>query len=134
MAIVVLLSFPCIGGKQGVPDGLFQAVSILILFPLIVLAGAGSKTTDARSTAVCKWLGDISYPIYITHYPLMYMQMNWVAENTSAPLWQHIVVGIGIFFLSIVLAWGLLKIYDEPVREWLKEHWLKRSVKPLKAE
>jgi peptidoglycan/LPS O-acetylase OafA/YrhL len=134
LAIVVLLSFPCIGGKQGVPDGLFQAVSILILFPLIVLAGAGSKTTDARSTAVCKWLGDISYPIYITHYPLMYMQMNWVAENTSAPLWQHIVVGIGIFFLSIVLAWGLLKIYDEPVREWLKEHWLKRSVKPLKAE
>ena len=134
LAIVVLLSFPCIGGKQGVPDGLFQAVSILILFPLIVLAGAGSKTTDARSTAVCKWLGDISYPIYITHYPLMYMQMNWVAENTSAPLWQHIVVGIGIFFLSIVLAWDLLKIYDEPVREWLKEHWLKRSVKPLKAE
>lgn len=134
LAIVVLLSFPCIGGKQGVPDGLFQAVSILILFPLIVLAGAGSKTTDARSTAVCKWLGDISYPIYITHYPLMYMQMNWVAENTSAPLWQHIVVGIGIFFLSIVLAWGLLKIYDEPVREWLKEHWLKRSAKPLKAE
>ena len=134
LAIVALLSFPCIGGKQGVPDGLFQAVSILILFPLIVLAGAGSKTTDARSTAVCKWLGDISYPIYITHYPLMYMQMNWVAENPSAPQWQHIVVGIGIFFLSIVLAWGLLKIYDEPVREWLKEHWLKRSVRPLKAE
>ena len=22
---------------------------------------------------------------------------------------------------------GLLKVYDEPVREWLKEHWLKRK-------
>jgi len=24
-------------------------------------------------------------------------------------------------------AWGLLKAYDQPVREWLKEHWLKRK-------
>ena len=28
--------------------------------------------------------------------------------------------------LAIVLTWGLLKAYDLPVREWLKEHWLKR--------
>ena len=127
LAIVVLLSIPCIGGKQGVPDGIFQAVCILILFPLIVLTGAGSRTTDAFSTRVCRWLGEISYPIYITHYPLMYMQMNWVAEHQEAPHWQHIVVAAGIVFLSIVLARGLYKIYDLPVREWLKDHWLHRS-------
>ena len=129
LAIVVIMSIPCIGGKQCVADGVYQAVCILILFPLIVLAGAGSKTTDAKSTAICKWLGDISYPIYITHYPLMYMQMNWAAEHADAPLWQHIAVAVGIFVLSIALAWGLLKAYDEPVREWLKEHWLKRKAK-----
>ena len=127
LAIVVILAIPCIGGKQGVADGLYQALSILILFPLIVLAGAGSKTTDAKSTAVCKWLGDISYPIYITHYPLMYMQMNWVAQHASAPLWQHVAVAAGVFIMSIIVAWGLLKAYDEPVREWLKDHWLKRK-------
>jgi len=129
LAIIIILSVPCIGGKQCLADGLYQALSILILFPLIVLAGAGSKTTDAKSTAVCKWLGDISYPIYITHYPLMYMQMNWAAEHADAQQWQHIAVAAGIFFMSIVLAWGLLKVYDEPVREWLKEHWLKRKAK-----
>ncbi len=32
----------------------------------------------------------------------------------------------GVVFMAIVLAWGLLKAYDLPVREWLKEHWLKR--------
>ena len=82
---------------------------------------AGSVTTDARSTAVCKWMGDISYPLYITHFPLMYMQMNWVAEHASAPLWQHIIVSSGVFFVAIILAWGLLKIYDTPVREWLRK-------------
>ena len=126
LAIIVLLSLPCIGGKQGVPDGLFQAVTILLVFPLIVLAGAGSTTTDKRSTAVCKWLGELSYPIYITHYPLMYMHMNWVAEHSDAPLWQHIAVAAGLFFMSILLARCVFKAYDLPVRAWLTEHWLKR--------
>jgi hypothetical protein len=31
-----------------------------------------------------------------------------------------------LLFPLIVVAWGLLKAYDLPVREWLKEHWLKR--------
>ena len=121
LAIVVIFSVPCIGGRQCLWDGLYQAVCILIVFPLLVLAGAGSVTTDAKSTAVCKWMGEISYPLYITHFPLMYMQMNWVAEHADAPLWQHITVSAGVFFVAIILAWGLLKIYDTPVREWLKK-------------
>ena len=126
LALVILFSVPCIGGKTGVPDGIYQAVCILLLFPLIVLTGAGSVTKGKRSTAVCKWLGDISYPLYITHYPFMYMQMSWVADHGDAPLWMHIMMNAGVVFISILLAYGLLKVYDEPVREWLKEHWLKR--------
>lgn len=121
LAIVVIFSVPCIGGRQCLWDGLYQAVCILIVFPLLVLAGAGSVTTDAKSTAVCKWMGEISYPLYITHFPLMYIQMNWVAEHADAPLWQHIAVSTGVFFVAVILAWGLLKIYDIPVREWLKK-------------
>ena len=127
LALVALFSIPCIGGKPGVPDGIYQAVCILLLFPVIVLAGSGSVTTGKRSTAVCKWLGAISYPIYITHYPIMYMQMGWVAAHSDAPVWMHVMVNLGVVFLSVILAWGVLKIYDEPVREWLKEHWLKRK-------
>jgi peptidoglycan/LPS O-acetylase OafA/YrhL len=126
LAIVILLAMPCVGGKMGVLDGSYQALCILLLFPLIVIAGAGSRTTDPKSTAVCKWLGDISYPIYITHYPLIYLQMDWVAQHPDAPMWQHISVGAGVVFMAIILAWGLLKAYDLPVREWLKEHWLKK--------
>ena len=126
LAIVIILAMPNLGGKMGPLDGSFQALSILILFPLIVIAGAGSRTTDPKSTAICKWLGDISYPIYITHYPLIYMQMDWVAQHPDAPLWQHIAIGTGTVIMAIILAWGLLKAYDLPVREWLKEHWLKK--------
>lgn len=120
-AIAILFCIPCICGRQCVWDGLYQAVCIIVIFPLIILTGAGSTTTDPRSTAVCKWMGELSYPLYITHFPLIYMQINWVAEHPEAPLWQHIAVAAGVFILSILLAWGLLKIYDTPVREWLRK-------------
>ena len=55
LLLVVLFSIPCIGGETGIPDGLYQAVCILLIFPLVVLTGAGSATTDPKSTAVCKW-------------------------------------------------------------------------------
>ena len=97
----------------------------LVAFPLIVLLGAGSKTTDPTSTRICKFLGDISYPIYITHYPLIYMHMDFARTHADAPLWIHIAVSAGIFFFAIIMAYGVFKMYDEPVRKWLTEHWLK---------
>ena len=127
LAIVVILATPCIGGKQGIADGLFQAIAILVIFPLIVLTGAGSQTTDKRSTAICKWLGEISYPIYITHYPLIYMQMDFAAKHPNAAPWQHVAVAAGVFFMAILIARCVFKAYDLPVRAWLTEHWLKRK-------
>ncbi|MGN1220609.1 MAG: hypothetical protein ACI4TU_06700 [Candidatus Cryptobacteroides sp.] len=53
LALIVLFSIPCIGGKTGVPDGIYQAISILFIFPIIVLAGSGSVTTGKKSTAGC---------------------------------------------------------------------------------
>ncbi len=129
LLLVVIMALPCIGGKSGVPDGIYQAVSILLLFPAIVLIGTGSATTTTFSTKVCKFFGAISYPIYIIHFPFVYLQISWVERHPDAPLFAHIMVGLGVIFISILLAWTLLKAYDEPVREWLKEHWLKKKAK-----
>lgn len=127
LALIAIFSIPCIGEHKGVPDGIYQAFSILVLFPLIVLVGAGSTMKTARGARICKWFGDISYPLYITHYPLMYIQMSFARLHADAPTWIHVFVSAGIFVISIIIAWGLLKIYDEPVRAWLTEHWLKRN-------
>lgn len=58
-------------------NGVYEAVSVLALFPLIVAMGAGSNVTGKRSVALCKFLGELSYPLYITHFPLIYMQIAW---------------------------------------------------------
>ena len=120
IALAGILSVPCVGGQAGLADGIYQAVCVLLFFPLIVLLGAGSKTTDARSTAICKWLGDISYPIYLVHYPFIFCQMGWLDAHKDAPLWMHFAVGAGIVMVSVLLSQLILKVYDEPVRNWLK--------------
>ena len=80
---------------------------------------------------MCKFLGDISYPIYITHYPLIYLHMGFVAEHPvgSIPTWMHAASAVGVFFTAVILAWGVFKAYDEPTRQWLTDHWLKGEQK-----
>lgn len=125
LLLIVIFSIPCIGGKPGIANGAYQAVAILLLFPLVVLIGAGSRTTHVFSTRICKFLGDISYPIYITHFPLIYAHMSFAKTYADAPVWIHCLSAAGVVIMSVILAWGVLKVYDEPVREWLKKNWLK---------
>ena len=127
LILIVLFSVPQICGHSCWQDGLYQAVAIIVCFPLIVLLGAGSRTTDAFSTRVCKTLGELSYPLYITHYPIMYMQMAWVGKHPDAALWQHIMLNVGGVVISVILAWCVYKTYDLPVRKWLTEKWLKKA-------
>ena len=128
--LIVLLLMPFIrGGEIGTPgcmDGIYYAVSILVLFPLLVCMGAGSQVTG-RSRRVCRFLGDISYPLYVTHNPLAFLQRKWVVEHPDAPLGQHIFIFVTLSFTAIALAWAMLKLYDEPVREWLKRKLWKKA-------
>lgn len=120
--ITLILVMPYLGVAWA--DSLWQSVSILLMFPMIVAMGAGSKITDKRTAKVCDFLGKISYPLYITHYPLIYVQMQWAANHQSAPAGTHICVAISIFIMAIAIAYATMKLYDEPVREWLKHRFL----------
>ena len=129
--IVILLGMPWLGlgteGDSRWTNGLYEAFCILVCFPIIVAIGAGSSVKGGKSEAINRFLGDISYPIYITHYPLIYMQMSWAESHKDAPLGMHIFVAVCIFFLAIGLAYAALKLYDLPVREWLKNKLFTKS-------
>ncbi len=126
LLLVIVFSLPCIGGEGSILNGIYVATCILFVFPLIVLIGAGSQIKGQKSAKICTFVGELSYPLYITHYPIMYMQMNWAWNNPDAPLYAHITVAAASFILSIGLAYACLKLYDLPVRKWLTEKWLKR--------
>ena len=96
----------------------------MLVYPAIVAAGAGSELKGRKTTAICKFLGMISYPLYITHYPMIYVQMNWAAQHADAPLSTHIWVAVSIFVASVAVAYASVKVYDIPVREWLSRKFI----------
>jgi peptidoglycan/LPS O-acetylase OafA/YrhL len=125
--VAILLVMPRVGGTDTQwLNGVYDSVCIIVMFPLIVSMGAGSKVTG-KSVRVCKFLGEISYPLYITHYPLIYMQIAWARNHPDASLGADIILGIIVLVLSIALAYTCLKLYDLPVRDWLKRHWLMKG-------
>ena len=124
LTIAVLLSVPHIGGTEALwMNGIYDSVCSIIIFPILVYLGAAGKTTDKGTSRICKFLGDISYPLYIVHYPFMYLFYAWVwgEKLTFSQTWP---VALGLFFGNILLAYLCLKLYDEPVRKWLSKRFL----------
>ena len=108
-------------------NGLYESLCIIAIFPILVWIGASGTTTDRLSSSICKFLGDISFPVYITHYPVMYLFYAWMIKNKTWTLAETWPVAIGVILLNILVAWVCLKLYDEPVRRWLTNRFLPKK-------
>lgn len=120
LLLVVFFSMPRIGGaKNAWMNGLYESLTIIFVFPLIVYIGASGQLVGKSATTLCKFLGEISYPLYITHYPLIYTYWAWISRNKVTAFSQAAPWAIFIWVSVIALACCYLKFYDQPVRSWL---------------
>jgi peptidoglycan/LPS O-acetylase OafA/YrhL len=127
LLLIVALSLPRFGGTQHHwMNGLYEALCILVLFPIIVAIGAGEKRADGPSIRIARFFGDLSYPLYITHYPLIYIYTAWVIQNKIPPA-QGAIWGALLLITAVSIAYASLKLYDEPVRRWLSRRFLTRA-------
>jgi peptidoglycan/LPS O-acetylase OafA/YrhL len=125
LAIVFLSALPRIGGSENLwMNGLYDTICVVLLFPLLVYLGASVKTTDKITTRLCKFLGNISYPLYMVHYPFIYWYYAWV-KNENLTFEQSLPGAVALVIGSILLAYLCLKLYDEPVRRFLTKHLLR---------
>jgi peptidoglycan/LPS O-acetylase OafA/YrhL len=49
----------------------------------------------------------------------------WV-QNNKVPMSMGLLAGLAVLIISIMIAWVTLKLYDEPVRKWLTDRYLKK--------
>ncbi len=120
--LCAILACPYMGSstEPSVFNALYDIVCTIFFFPAIVWLGACGTTTDRTSTRLCNLLGSISYPVYIVHYPVMYLFYAWVwaGNRNFAEVWP---VCAGLFVLIIFMAWCAMRFYDTPVRRYLTE-------------
>ena len=132
IVLFVLFSVPYISGDDvtsRVPtlanislNGIYELFCIMVVFPLIVWIAALSDSAQSKFTLrISKFLGDLSYPLYIVHYPVMYLFYAWLIKNQYFTLGETWLMVILVLTVCIVLAYACLKLYDEPIRKKLSK-------------
>lgn len=125
LSIIILSAIPRIGGSENLwMNGIYDAICVVIIFPGLVYLGASEKITNKLTIRLCKFLGDISYPLYMVHYPFIYLYYAWV-KNKNLSFEQSLPGAIALVIGSVLLAYGCLKLYDEPVRKFLTNRLLR---------
>ena len=126
--LIVLLPVPFVGSEAHLwQNGIDVTFLIIIVFPAIVwTAAAGSGSINSqRMEKFARFLGDISYPLYAIHYPVMYLFYAYIGfpdvKTTMAEQWP---VALGVAAFNIALAYIVLKFYDRPVRRRLAERFI----------
>lgn len=123
--LIIIFAIPYIPSDGNICyNGILEAVCVTLIFPILVRLGASGSTADHKSTAICNFLGRISYPLYMIHYPIMYLFYAWLIENKApafAETWQ---AALGVYMTCIILALLCMKLYDEPIRRHLAKKFL----------
>lgn len=96
---------------------LVEAVIVILYFPLIIALGAGT-TLSKPLEGICRFLGNLSYPLYMTHYCVIwafgaYLQSPYFDNDNIGYI---IVAGT---FVLITFGYIVMKFVDTPIREKL---------------
>lgn len=96
-----------------------DAVVVLFCFPLLVALGAGVSVTGTGKK-VCGLLGAISYPLYMVHYPFMWIFFSYV-EKYKPAMQEMAIITITGTLLLIGFSYLVMIFLDIPVRKFLKK-------------
>ncbi len=108
-------------------NGIAEAALVIFYFPFLVSLGAGA-TASARMVPVCKLAGEISYPLYMTHYAFIWMFGNYFTNYHPAATTLAFIVVSGVVLL-VLFAWFVTKYIDIPVRKYLTRKRLRSLTK-----
>ena len=98
-------------------SGVYDAIAVVLVMPLIVWL-AVQPANNAKIDLPLKVSGEISYPLYAIHFPLVLIVSRITPMLAAKPLLQ---VGLALTFSLALVTVALLlnRFYDLPVRRFL---------------
>ncbi len=94
----------------GIPLSLFY---ILCANPMIVLLGALGQREQSR---VLTWLGNVSFPLYATHLPVVMLLSRLMAGQ---PLAERLIAAVGIVGAALIVAEIVRRFVEKPALAFL---------------
>jgi peptidoglycan/LPS O-acetylase OafA/YrhL len=114
LAILLFLAFIMPFSKW---NWLSEPAIVLFYFPLLITLGAGATLTQGLKK-LCVFFGKISYPLYMTHYAVMWMFGNYYSSHKPGTAQLSYIIITGLILL-LGIAWLVMVTYDIPVRRYL---------------
>eukprot|EP01056_Protomagalhaensia_sp_Gyna25_P001869 Protomagalhaensia_sp_Gyna_25__1868@NODE_1990_length_1363_cov_10_160121_g1640_i0_p1_GENE_NODE_1990_length_1363_cov_10_160121_g1640_i0NODE_1990_length_1363_cov_10_160121_g1640_i0_p1_ORF_typecomplete_len396_score16_14Acyl_transf_3/PF01757_22/1_9e27DUF1624/PF07786_12/4_5e06DUF1624/PF07786_12/1_5e03DUF1624/PF07786_12/1_1e03OpgC_C/PF10129_9/4_3e05DUF3693/PF12472_8/0_36TssN/PF17555_2/0_054TssN/PF17555_2/1_1e03TssN/PF17555_2/8_1e02_NODE_1990_length_1363_cov_10_160121_g1640_i0641251 len=116
----ILLGMPRLGGETAPwKNQIYEAIAVLTAIPLLVSMASNIDIRNPRTVKICKWLGNLSYPLSATHYPLIYIHMAFAVQHPTLPKPMQVISCVLVGLMAIAVAHLLMVFYDTPVRKWL---------------
>ncbi len=108
---------------SGIRRGVFDILTVSIVFPLIILAAAGTEPTRRWANA-CSVAGNASYPFYMLHVPLIAF-FSWtvvhILHRSPATIGA---VGVTSLLATVVIVSLVTERYfDRPLRSAASEYF-----------
>jgi peptidoglycan/LPS O-acetylase OafA/YrhL len=114
LAILLFLAFIMPFSKW---NWLSEPLVVLFYFPLLIALGAGASL-KAGLKKICIFFGKISYPLYMTHYAVLWMFGNYYASHKPGTMQLAFII-VASLILLFGAAYLVMVIYDIPVRRYL---------------
>jgi peptidoglycan/LPS O-acetylase OafA/YrhL len=102
---------------------LTEPLVVVFYFPFLIALGAGAILKSGIQK-LCSFAGNISYPLYMTHYAVLWMFGNYYTTQKPAATQLTIIV-IGGTVLLLGAAYWVMVVYDVPLRKYLSQNWIK---------
>ena len=121
LAPIIALLVALLAGAGGVWRAWYDLAFVLLALPIIVAAGAILQP-PVFLRPLCEALGDLSYPLYAVHAPLLFFAES-IYRKGEYPL-------LAAFFVAqLLLAYALGRWLDPVLRGWLSSAFLSRRLK-----
>lgn len=102
---------------------------VILYFPFLIALGAGAQVGQ-KLKGICKFLGYISYPLYMIHYPFLWIFLSYVDLKKPGMAQMEVIIPIGVVLL-IGLAYVIMRFVDAPLRSYLGAQNKSTNKKPL---
>jgi peptidoglycan/LPS O-acetylase OafA/YrhL len=96
---------------------IYDSISIIVIFPLVVTMGLNNPTNETTTTA-WKAFGNLSYPFYLIHEPIIRaaaLAYRQIGSGYFSPAWA----AFGTLVFSAAASYVIFVVYDKPVRRRL---------------